>query len=415
MSTYGKKGAKGISLMMRKVLFVSGSVGLGHVQRDVRIARELMSMVDDLELVWLAGDPATRVLEEEGMVLLPECRDRDVGASVIESVAHGSKVNMTEILYRVRKEDRYAHAVQVFDSIVRRERPDLVVADEAYELEGAHSRGSGKDWPSFVFLWDFVKVYPGSLRWRDIRTARRVNKGWDRAFRKGREEGWTDVFLGDPDDIPDERLGLGMVNARKGAQGRYLFAGGPLQFDPSSLADRKELRRKLGYGSTPLIICSSGGTAVGADLLRMCMEAFPIMRRTVPELQMVLVKGPRMVEDLGRPPEGVEVKDYVPKLYEHFAAADLAIVQGGGGSTLELAALRVPFIYFPLKGHSEQQRNVARKLERNGLGIRCDASRTMAKDLAVLALEHLKDVPASPPFSLEGCTNTAKIIADLLR
>ena len=397
---------------MPKVLFVSGSVGLGHVLRDVRIARELTASRHDTEIVWLAADPATRVLKEEGMALLPECRERDVGTSVIEEVAAGSRVNMTEILYRVRKENRYARAVEVFCNIVRRERPDLVVADEAYELEGAHSRGLGKDWPPFVFLWDFVKVYPGSWRWRDIRTARLVNRGWDRAFRKGREEGWTDVFLGDVEDVPDEKLGWGMVNARKGAVGRYYFAGNPLQFDPSHLTDKEEVRGRLGYGNERLVVCSSGGTAVGRDLLRMCIDAYPLMKEKVGDVRMLVVKGPRLAGDLGPVPEGVTVRDYVPRLHEHFASADLAIVQGGGGTTLELAALRVPFLYFPLEGHSEQQRNVSDKLRRHGLGVRCSSSKTTPRSLADLALENLGKVPGPPSLSLDGCLNAAKAIAE---
>ena len=399
---------------MPKVLFVSGSVGLGHVLRDVRIARELMTLRQDIDMVWLAADPATKVLEEEGMSLLPECRDRDVGTSVIEEVAEGSKVNMTEILYRVRKEDRYANAVRTFDGIVKRERPDLVIADEAYELEGAHSRGQGKDWPPFVFLWDFVKVYPGSWRWRDIRTARLVNRGWDRAFRQGPEENWTDVFLGDLEDIPDERLGFGMVNAREGAARRYQFVGNPLQFDPIDLADRDQLRKGLGYGQERLVICSAGGTAVGSELLRMCLDAYPLMRERASDLRMLLVKGPRLAGELGPIPEGVLVRDYVPRLHEHFAVADLAIVQAGGGTTLELAALRIPFLYFPLKGHSEQQRNVTAKLRRHGLGVRCEHARTTPRSLAALALENLGKFPSSPSMSFEGCRNAALVIANKL-
>jgi len=104
---------------MKKILFVSGSVGLGHVQRDVRIARDLLRMCDDLQIIWLAADPATKVLEEEGMTMLPECRERDVGTSVIESVAGASQtVNMTESLYRVRKEGRYAGAISSFFKIL---------------------------------------------------------------------------------------------------------------------------------------------------------------------------------------------------------------------------------------------------------------------------------------------------------
>jgi predicted glycosyltransferase len=400
---------------MKKVVFVSGSVGLGHVTRDVRIARELMAIRGDLQLLWLAADPATRVLEEEGMALLPECRERDVGTSVIESVADGSyDVNMSEILYRVRKEDRYARAVRAFNLILERERPDLVVADEAYELEGAHSKGAGVGWPPFVFLWDFVKVYPGSWRWRHRRTARLVNKGWDTAFRKGREEGWTDVFMGELEDVPDERLGWGMVNARRGAAARYIFVGNPLRFDPQDYADKGEVRNRLGYGPESLLICSAGGTAVGGELLRRCLQSFPLMKDRVPGLRMLVVKGPRMREELEPVPEGVEVRGYVPRLFEHFAASDLAIVQGGGGTTLELAALRIPFIYFPLRGHSEQEVNVAGKLDRHGLGVRCDFQSATPERLAQLVADNIGSRPQRPDISFDGCRNAARVIAERL-
>lgn len=365
-------------------------------------------------MVWLAADPATLVLEQEGMTLLPECRDRDVGTSVIEEVAKGSNVNMTEILYRVRKEDRYAGAVRTFDAIVKRERPDLIVADEAYELEGAHSRGLGKDWPPVVFLWDFVKVYPGSWRWRDLRTARLVNRGWDRSFRQGPEKNWTDVFLGDLEDVPDEKLGIGMVNARTGAARRYIFAGNPLPFDPADLGDRENLRIKLGYGQEILLVCSAGGTAVGIELLRMCLEAYPLIRERANDARMLIVKGPRMGGDLGPVPDGVRVRDYVPRLHEHFAVADLAIVQGGGGTTLELAALRVPFLYFPLEGHSEQQRNVSAKLDRHGLGVRCALPKISPQTMADLALENLGRRPAHSGMSFDGCRNAARTIEENL-
>ncbi|MCX6651591.1 MAG: glycosyltransferase [Methanomassiliicoccales archaeon] len=400
---------------MRKVLFVSGSVGLGHVQRDVRIARELLAIRNDTRIVWLAADPAIKVLEEEGMTLLPECRERDVGTSVIESVAGSSqRVNMTEILYRVRKENRYAQAVSTFDTIIKRERPDLVIADEAYELEGAHAQGAGRDWPPVVFLWDYVKVYPGSWRWRDRHTARLVNKGWDRAFRQGPEERWTDVFLGDLEDVPDERLGWGMMNARKGAPKRFIFAGNPLQFDPAEYSDQLEVRRRLGYGPGQLVICSSGGTAVGRDLLRLCLDAYPLIRAEAPDLRMVVVKGPRMNDDLGSVPEGAEVKGYVPRLFEHFAAADLAVVQGGGGSTLELAALRKSFLYFPLKGHSEQEVNVSGKLERNGVGIKCAFEGTTPQMLATLIIENMGRIAPMPRMSFDGCTKAAHIVNERL-
>ena len=41
----------------RRALFISSAIGLGHVQRDVAIARELRRLVPDLEIDWLAQHP----------------------------------------------------------------------------------------------------------------------------------------------------------------------------------------------------------------------------------------------------------------------------------------------------------------------------------------------------------------------
>ena len=57
----------------------------------------------------------------------------------------------------------------------------------------------------------------------------------------------------------------------------------------------------------------------------------------------------------------------MPDLYRYLAACDLAIVQGGLTTTMELTATRRPFLYFPLRHHFEQQFHVrapARPLRR---------------------------------------------------
>ena len=55
----------------------------------------------------------------------------------------------------------------------------------------------------------------------------------------------------------------------------------------------------------------------------------------------------------------------VPQLWQHMAACDLAVVQGGGTTTLELEALRVPFLFFPIEHHSEQEVTVVNRLSRS--------------------------------------------------
>ena len=57
---------------MKQVLFVSGSLGLGHVGRDMEIAGALRKLCPDIQISWMAESPASEVLEKAGERLLPE-------------------------------------------------------------------------------------------------------------------------------------------------------------------------------------------------------------------------------------------------------------------------------------------------------------------------------------------------------
>jgi pimeloyl-ACP methyl ester carboxylesterase len=54
-----------------RALFISSPIGLGHVQRDLAIARELRRLVPELQIDWLAQHPVTRVLQEAGERIHP--------------------------------------------------------------------------------------------------------------------------------------------------------------------------------------------------------------------------------------------------------------------------------------------------------------------------------------------------------
>ena len=53
-------------------LFISSPIGLGHVQRDLAIARELRKLQPDLAIDWFTVDPAARYLEREGERAAPD-------------------------------------------------------------------------------------------------------------------------------------------------------------------------------------------------------------------------------------------------------------------------------------------------------------------------------------------------------
>ena len=138
------------------------------------------------------------------------------------------------------------------------------------------------------------------------------------------------------------------------------------------------------------------------------------MANRIPDARKLLVTGPRL--DPGEIPAGprIDVRPFVPHLFRHHAAAHLAIVQGGLSTTMELAAVRTPFLYFPLRNHFEQSFHVARRLDRLGAGVRMDYDRTSEEALADAMLRHLGKPAPGREVSTGGTERAAGLIAKLL-
>jgi UDP:flavonoid glycosyltransferase YjiC (YdhE family) len=202
---------------------------------------------------------------------------------------------------------------------------------------------------------------------------------------------------------------------RQWSREHFRFSGYTYHFDPADYRDKAALRQGLGFREDErVILVSAGGTRAGRSLLRKCAEAFSLVASRVPDARMILVAGPRLdASDLPRHPR-IDVRPFVPHLFRHHAAAHLAIVQGGLTTTMELAAVQTPFLYFPLRNHFEQHFHVARRLERLGAGVRMDYDRTGTEELGAAIVDHLskpvqyRDAPAG------GTERAARLIANLL-
>ncbi len=74
------------------------------------------------------------------------------------------------------------------------------------------------------------------------------------------------------------------------------------------------------------------------------------------------VAGPRIDPASVCVPGGVEVRGYVPDVERELTACDVAVVQGGLTTTMELALAGRPVLRFPLRHHFEQQFHVPHRL-----------------------------------------------------
>ena len=219
------------------------------------------------------------------------------------------------------------------------------------------------------------------------------------------------VFVGNADDIVPEAFGPDLPPIRDWTEEHYDFAGYVTGFDPVPLGDRGA----LGYRDDERVcIVTVGGSGVGAHLLRRVIDAFPEAKERVPDLRMVVVAGPRIDPDSLPRHDGLEVRAYVHDLYRHLAACDLAIVQGGLTTSMELTASRRPFLYFPLRHHFEQNFHVRHRLERYGAGRRMDFDSDGPAEIAAAIAEEIGRDVDYRPVETDGAARAAALIAELL-
>jgi UDP:flavonoid glycosyltransferase YjiC (YdhE family) len=219
------------------------------------------------------------------------------------------------------------------------------------------------------------------------------------------------VYIGNPDDIVPDTFGPDLPLIRDWTEQHYDFAGYVTGFDPRAVGDR----RALGYADDEKVcIVTVGGSGVGADLLRRVIAAFPLARSRVPNLRMIVVAGPRIDPATLPRHEGLEVRAYVHELYRHLAACDLAVVQGGLTTTMELTASRRPFLYFPLRHHFEQSFHVRHRLDRYRAGRRMDFEQDGPEEIAVAIAEEIGRSVDYRPVEADGAAVAAGLIADLL-
>ena len=213
-----------------RALFVSSPIGLGHARRDVAIARELRQLVDGLEIDWLAQDPVTRVLEGEGERIHPASRHLANESAHIESESAEHDLHCFQAFRRM--DEILCANFMVFDDLVRDERYDLWIGDEAWELDyHLHENPREKHAP-FAWLTDFVGWLPmpdGGER--EAFVAGDYNAEMVEHVRDHPEIRDCAIFVGNPDDIVPERLGDQLPMIRDWTERNFDFAGYVTGFD----------------------------------------------------------------------------------------------------------------------------------------------------------------------------------------
>ncbi|MET8153783.1 alpha/beta fold hydrolase [Actinoplanes sp. NPDC049668] len=384
-----------------RVLYLSSPIGLGHVERDVAVVEALRREHPGLEVDWLAQHPITEVLTRRGERVHPASRYLASEAAHVDAEAG---VHDLHAFQAVRRMDAILVAnFMLFADLVENEHYDLWVGDEAWELDHfLHENPKLKRAP-YAWLTDFVGWLPmpgggaaeaGLTADYNAEMIEHVAR-WPRLRDRA-------IFVGNPTDLVEDPLGPGLPSVREWTMSHFDFSGyiGP----PPAAAPREEL----------LCVATVGGSGTGEDLLRRVIAAFPLARRALPGLRMIVVAGPRIDRARLGGHEGLEIRGYVDRLDRLLASCDLAITHGGLSTTMTLTAYRRPFLYVPLRNHFEQNRHVRHRLDAYRAGRCLDWADTEPEALAAAIVAEIGRPVDYRPVETDGAERAARLLAELI-
>jgi len=311
----------------RRALFVSSPIGLGHALRDVAIAGALREARPDLDITWLAQDPVTRVLEARGETIHPASRLLAGESAHFESEPGEHDLHA---FYAWRNMDEILVAnFMVLHDVLEAEPFDLVIGDEARDVDYYLHENPELKRTAFAWLTDFVGWLPVDAGdGREARLAADYNAEMIEQIARLPRVRDAALFVGTPDDVVDAEFGPGLPRIRDWTRQHFDFPGYILPFDPAAFADREALRARLAFRADENVVFAAvGGTGVGHHLLRRVVAAAPATRRLLPDARIIVVTGPRIDPAPLPPAPGVEYRRFVPDLYAHLAACDLAVVR----------------------------------------------------------------------------------------
>jgi pimeloyl-ACP methyl ester carboxylesterase/predicted glycosyltransferase len=398
----------------KRALYLSSPIGLGHANRDLAIVNELRRLEPDLEVDWLAQHPVTTVLEAAGETIHPASEWLASESGHIASEAAGHDLHCFQALRTM--DEILVCNFMIFQEVVEDGRYDVVIGDEAWDVDYYWHENPELKRGSHVWLTDFVGYLPmpsggdreafltADYNAEMIEHIARYPRLRDRA-----------IFVGNPDDIVPDVFGPDLPKIRDWTEAHFDFSGYVTGFNPPTEDEVAAWRHQFGYADDDKIcVVTVGGSGVGTDLLKKTIAAFPIARQVMPELRMIAVAGPRIDPDSLPSHPGLEVRGYVEGLWRHLSVCDLAVVQGGLTTTMELTAAMRPFLYFPLQNHFEQNFHVRHRLDQYGAGRHMDYAVTDPEALAAAIVREAGAPATYRAVELDGAARAAALVAELI-
>ena len=292
---------------MNECDFFSSPIGLGHVTRDIAIARNL----HEFSINFITGSGAAKMLQKLDFKI------DDVYNPPSFIVNEGILKNQTKWLWNYFH--YYKNCKNISEKVLKTNKTDLVISDEDFaSLTVAQNLKIPNILITDVLETKFTKGIASLIE-------RKMNKSMMNIIKN------CDVVI-----IPEEGHDQGNIKRV-----------GPIVREINF--SREELRKKFSFNKITIII-SIGGTDAGLFLIKKSIESILKINQ---DIEIVVVSGPAINKKFSN----VRNLGFVNNLHELIFASDLIISLAGKSTIDEAKAYGTPGIFIPIKGHFEQEDN----------------------------------------------------------
>ena len=334
-----------------RVYFSPCGIGLGHVGRNIPIARKLIEK--NVEVMFSTYQEGIRYVEQEK---LPLVKAPPIGFQVKPDgtidfrqtvVNPGPFLASFTVMKQVNAE---IEAIENF-------KPDVVVSDSrASPLLAAGILGI----PKICILNQFQVIIPRKKHF--LRLARLVDSATLAIIGKI----WTSgnaILI--PDFPQPYTISTGNLNIPKSYRKKIKLIGPILSTHPSELPTERQLRRKLKLPmDKPVIFAPISGPvrerAFLTGILRRILMEFP------EKYEIVLSLGYPNANTEPIHHSNLRIYKWIPNRFEYLKACDLVISRAGHGTLTQCMCYGKPMILVPTPSHTEQLNN-AKQAEKLGV------------------------------------------------
>jgi len=314
-----------------KVLFMTCGIGMGHVSRDITLAKKLEEK--NVDVTFASYGSGYEMLSKQGnykILKLPDIQLYGGNGELDIKYTAKKSINMPFIFLK---------SIYHESKIIKELKSDLVIGDSHYS---APITCKMLKIPCILITneltLNFAELYP------DRKIIEYAENGLKR-FIEDVSNQCNAIIIPDIEnsiEIPPKLRDI------------TTFTGPFLKRNPSQIEDKNELRKKLGFHEDDtIVLVTVGGSKFGKKLLNLIIDS----AKWIDCNKMIIVTGPQISSDFILDSNKIVKKEFLDDIMEWMKLSDVVISLAGHNTTMELASLGIPSILVPIDNHSEQIKN----------------------------------------------------------